>query len=146
MYIYIRTEIYQKCTHRNQYKLENFLQKPPMEDCQEFFKSCSRKPVLLVQDVYCHYFAAVRRWFRRGPIRVPRRLRGRSSSEGPTGQVDPGRGRLKRALLLRPPASHLPQGRGDPLMDCADYEETHLRKRVDLCALSHPKKCAKHLQ
>ena len=24
-----RTEIFQKCTHRNQYKLENFLQKPP---------------------------------------------------------------------------------------------------------------------
>ena len=54
--------------------------------------------------------------------------------------MDPGRGRLKRALLLRPPASHLPQGRGDPLMDCADYEETHLRKRVDLCALRETQK------
>ena len=85
----------------------------------------------------------MRRWFRRGPIRMPRRLRRGSSSEGPTGQMDPGGGRLKRALLLRPPASHLPQGRGDPLMDCADYEETHLRKRVDLCALRETQKCAK---
>lgn len=29
-------------------------------------------------------------------------------------------------------------------MDCADYEETHLRKRVDLCALRETQKCAKN--
>ena len=41
-----RTKIYQKCTHKNQYKLENFLRKPPWEGLPRGFFKNQRKLLL----------------------------------------------------------------------------------------------------